>query len=74
MSLIYGDDWVPVIPGQDGIKAAAQELLTIAGDPALVRTAGNGTEFLVPSWVADAFVSPPAPEKKRAPRARKSED
>ena len=67
------EGWVPVIPGAGLLKETAQMLLAIAQDPALVRTDGNGTEFLVPSWVADSFAAPAKPPQKRAPRARKTE-
>lgn len=67
-------DWITVVPGAGELKETARVLLLIADDPALVRTSGNGTEFLVPVWVADAFTAPAEPPKKRAPRARKSED
>lgn len=69
-------DWLPVVPATGQLKEIARELLTLAGDPSLVRTAGNGTEFLVPAWVADAYTTPlPAVTKKRAaPRAKPSEE
>lgn len=71
-------EWVPVIPASGELKETAQMLLAIADDPALVRTDGNGTSFLVPKWVADSFVTPApptiSPPRKRAQRARKSED
>lgn len=70
-------DWVEVIPGKGELKETAQMLLAIAEDPALVRTEGNGTTFLVPGWVADSFVTPappPPPPRKRAPRAPKNEE
>lgn len=66
-------DWVPVISGAGELKETAKVLLLIANDPALVRTDGNGTEFLVPQWVADAFTAPAEPKKQRAPR-RKTEE
>lgn len=67
-------EWVPVIPGAGMLKETAQMLLAIAQDPALVRTDGNGTSFLVPQWVADSFTTPTPSPRKRASRARKSED
>ena len=86
MTRLY-DDWVPVIPSRGKVKDVARALLDIAGDPTLVRTEGNGGEFLVPSWVADRFTTPAEPAaispnsekatstpRKRASRARKSED
>lgn len=68
------EGWVPVVPGAGELKETAQLLLAIAQDPALVRTDGNGTSFLVPEWVAHSFVTPAEPPKKRAPRARKTEE
>lgn len=68
------DGWVPIVPGAGELKETAKVLLLIAGDPALVRTDGNGTEFLVPQWVADTFTTPvQAAPKKRAPRKRTEE-
>ena len=73
-----GGDWVPVIPATGELKETAQMLLAIAEDPALVRTDGNGTSFLVPQWVADSFVTPAppttSPPRKRAQRAPKNEE
>lgn len=66
-------DWAPIVPGAGELKETAKVLLLIAGDPALVRTDGNGTEFRVPQWVADAFTAPAEPKKQRAPR-RKTEE
>lgn len=68
------DGWVPVIPGRGELKETAKVLLLIANDPALVRTDGNGTEFLVPQWVADAFTAPAEPARKRNTRHRKTEE
>ena len=72
------DTWQTVVPAPARVKEAARELLAIAGDSSLVRTDGNGTTFLVPAWVAEMFVSPPASETVEAPkpkrtRARKEE-
>lgn len=73
-----GGDWVPVIPATGELKETAQMLLAIADNPALVRTDGNGTSFLVPQWVADSFVTPAPPStpppRKRASRAMKTEE
>lgn len=70
------DGWLTVVPAAGQLKETARELLTLAGDPSLVRTAGNGTEFLVPAWVADAYTTPlpAAPKKRAAPRAKPSEE
>lgn len=71
-------DWVPVVPGRGELRETASALLAIAGDRALVRTEGNGTEFLVPVWVAEKFtapepIDPPEPPRRRS-RAKKSEE
>jgi hypothetical protein len=70
-------DWVPVIPATGRVKETAKELLALAGNPALVRTDGNGLEFLVHPAVADAYTTPsftpPRPRPRRG-RAKKSED
>lgn len=71
--MVGTDGWVPVIPGAGELKETAKVLLLIAGDPALVRTDGNGTEFLVPQWVAAAFTAPPETPKRRNTR-RKTEE
>jgi hypothetical protein len=67
-------DWVSVIPASGELKETARELLTLAGDPSLVRTDGNGTEFLVPAWVADAYTTPSPAPRKRAARPKPSEE
>lgn len=66
MTDLYAD-WVTVVPGPEGLKATAQELLAIARDSSLVRTSGNGTTFLVAPRVADQYTAPP---KSPAPRRR----
>lgn len=74
MALNTGN-WVSVIPGRGELKETAKVLLLIAGDPALVRTDGNGTEFLVPDWVASSFTAPVAPTTpKRRNTRRKTEE
>lgn len=69
-------NWTLIISGKGEVKETATELLRLAGDPALVRTTGNGTEFLVPAGVAEQFLTP-APVRKpksRASRATPKED
>jgi hypothetical protein len=63
-------DWNTVIPGPGEIKETAKLLLSLADDPAHVRTAGNGSEFRVPEYLADRYT---ASFKPRAPRRRKKE-
>ena len=76
MSSRYSD-WVEVIPGQGALRETAAALLRLAGDPRLVRTESNGTTFLVPPDVAEAFTAPaePAPPEtpRRRPRAKKED-
>lgn len=69
-------DWVPVLPARGGAGDAARALLDIAGDPSLVRTDGNGTEFLVPAWVAERFTAgaPASEPPVRRRRAKKNEE
>lgn len=69
-------EWLLIVPGKGELKDTAKELLRLAKDPALVRTTGNGTEFLVPVTVAEQFLTP-APirrPKSRTSRATPKED
>lgn len=61
-------DWVTIIPPEGELSTVARTLLSLA-DPREVLTAGNGTEFLVPPEVADAYhgQSAPAPVTPAAP-------
>lgn len=61
-----GTDWVTVIPARGETVATARELLALAEDPAHVRTARGGAEFLVAPYVADAFNTPKRPRKRPA--------
>ena len=74
-------EWSVVIPGWGEIGAVARALLDLADDPTHVRTSGNGSEFLVPPYLADRYnqASPepePDTEPVRRPRRRlkKQED
>lgn len=53
-------DWVTVVPAKGELNAVARKLLSMA-DPKDVLTTGNGTEFLVPPEVADAYHATSAP-------------
>lgn len=64
-------NWTLIISGKGEVKETAVELLRLAGDPALVRTTGNGTEFLVPVTVAEQFLTP-APTRKPKPRTSRA--
>jgi hypothetical protein len=71
------DDWLPVIPAPGTLKQVAKELLALAEDPSLVRTDGNGTEFLVPAALARQYLNNPEPvaaPKPRRSRAKKNEE
>lgn len=58
------DDWVVVVPGQDGIPETARALLALAHHHTHVRTGGNGSEFLVPPYLADLYTAPPKPRRR----------
>lgn len=59
-------DWVTVVPGEGELVTTARLLLDLA-DPREVLTASNGTEFLVPPEVADAYHARTAPPESSAP-------
>jgi hypothetical protein len=65
-------DWATVVPPAAEVKATAQALLALADSPADVRTDGNGTEFLVPPYLADRYNESLRPKPRR--RAKKEED
>lgn len=74
--MIGAEEWVTVIPEPGRLKETAQALLLLAS-PQDVRTDGNGTEFLVPASVADAYhghTADPTPRPKRRARATKIEE
>jgi len=60
-------EWSIVVPAPGEISRTARMLLELAGDPSLVRTAGNGTEFLVHPTVADLYTeyTKPTPKRRR---------
>lgn len=66
------DDWVHIVPGKEGPKVAASLLLELAVSPRDVRTESNGTEFLVPPYLAELYNPTPVPAPKR--RRVKKED
>jgi hypothetical protein len=65
-------DWATVVPPAAEVKATAQALLALADSPADVRTDGNGTEFLVPPYLADRYNESLRPKPRR--RAKKDEE
>jgi hypothetical protein len=64
-------DLVSIIPGPGEVKETAKLLLSLADDPAHVRTDGNGSEIRVPGYLADRYTES---FKPRAPRRRKKEE
>ena len=65
-------DWATVVPPAAELKATAIVLLALADSPADVRTDGNGTEFLVPPYLADRYNESLRPKPRR--RAKKDEE
>lgn len=65
-------DWTVVVPAAGEVKATAAALLALADSPADVRTDGNGSEFLVPPYLADRYNESLRPKPRR--RAKKEED
>ena len=65
---VFGIEWATVVPAPEELARTARELLDVAGDPALVRTDGNGTEFLVPVSIAEEWHRRRNPEPEPAPK------
>ncbi|MER5705996.1 hypothetical protein [Streptomyces sp. NPDC002122] len=65
-------DWAVVVPAPGEVRETAQALLALADSPAHVRTDGNGTEFLVPPYLADKFNESLRPKPRR--RAKKEDE
>lgn len=64
------DGWITVIPGIEGAPETARVLIALAEDPTHVRTGGNGSEFLVPPYLAELYTTPPKPRR----RSKKDEE
>ena len=58
------NEWITVEPGLAGVPETAKVLLALAEDPTHVRTGGNGSEFLVPSYLAELYTNPPKPRRR----------
>ena len=67
-------DWTVVVPAPGEVRETAQALLALADSPADVRTDGNGTEFLVPPYLADKFNESLRPSPKPRRRAKKEDE
>lgn len=65
-------DWQVIVPGAGEVQAVAVLLLSLADDPAHVRTQRGGGEFLVPPYLADRFTQPDPPKTTKRPRARRT--
>lgn len=65
-------DWAVVVPAPGEVRETAQALLALAESPADVKTDGNGTEFLVPPYLADKFNESLRPKPRR--RAKKEDE
>ncbi|MEU7074730.1 hypothetical protein AB0B30_32515 [Streptomyces narbonensis] len=65
-------DWTVVVPAPGEVRETAQALLALADSPTDVRTDGNGTEFLVPPYLADKFNESLRPKPRR--RAKKEDE
>lgn len=65
-------DWTTVIPPEGETAATARALLALARSPQDVRTSNAGNEFLVPSYLADAYTRPAPAEKISTPPRRRS--
>lgn len=62
---MFRDDWVTIVPGEEGLNALLRELQALADHPGHIRTAGGAGEFLVPPYLAARYM-PPAPRRRRA--------
>lgn len=72
-------DETVIVPPPGDRSRTARVLLGLAGDtPEIVRTARGGSEFIVPSALADLYheaqVGVPADQPKRRARARSKEE
>jgi hypothetical protein len=65
-------DWTVVVPAASDVKETARALLALADSPGDVRTDGNGSEFLVPPYLADRYTESLRPKPRR--RAKKDEE
>lgn len=59
-------DWTVVVPAASDVKETARALLALADSPGHVRTDGNGSEFLVPPYLADRYNESLRPKRRRA--------
>lgn len=68
------EGWINIAPEQGGdIPTLARALLALAHVSSHVVSQGNGSEFLVPQYLADAYMTPPEAPKPRR-RTKKEGD
>lgn len=58
------EDWVTLVPGEEGLDGLRARLEGLAEHPGHIRTAGAANEFLVPPYLAALHM--PAPKRARA--------
>jgi hypothetical protein len=66
------DDWTRIVPDREYVKETASTLLALARSPQDVRTAAGGTEFLIPPYLADLYLTPAPEVEAPKPRRRSS--
>lgn len=69
------DDWTTVVPEPGAVAETARELLALARSPHDVRTAGGGSEFRIPPYLADLYTAPAeAPKRRRSTKKETESD
>lgn len=71
---MFRDDWVTVTPAAGKHAETAAALLALARHPGDVRTAGSGAEFIVPPYLAEAYMPSAAPEQPKRPARRSKKE
>jgi hypothetical protein len=67
-------DWVTVTPAAGRLAETAAELLALARHPGDVRTAGSGAEFIVPPYLAEAYMPSVQTEQPKRPARRSKKE
>lgn len=63
-----------VVPAREAVKETARALLALACSPHDVRTAGTGSEFRVPPYLADLYAVSVAPKPRRIVKKKEGEE
>lgn len=66
------EDWVSLVPGDEGLEGLRARLESLAEHPGHIRTAGPANEFLVPPYLAALHM--PAPKRRRTKKEEEDED